>query len=102
MASDQPGSRGQAVELPPDFALRSVPVPQELAGLTLAECALPNRLGVRVVEIKRSCHDGVEWFAPGATTVLEPGDDLVILGPTKAVEALAAGRVDVLADAPGG
>jgi CIC family chloride channel protein len=49
VASDQPGSRGQAVELPPDFALRAVPVPQELAGRTLAECALPNRLGVGVV-----------------------------------------------------
>ena len=103
VTSDQAGSGGQAVELPPDFALRSVAVPLDLAGKTLAECALPNRLGVRVLEIKRPRADGVEWFAPGATTVLEPGDDLVILGPTKAVEALAAGRLEEVAgDAPGG
>jgi CIC family chloride channel protein len=105
VACDQPGSRGQAVELPPDFALRSVAVPEELAGRTLAECALPNTLGVRVLEIKRPRSDGAEWFVPGAATILEPGDDLVILGPTKAIEALAAGRVPADAadlDAPGG
>jgi CIC family chloride channel protein len=94
VASDQPGSRGQAVELPPDFALRAVAVPHELAGRTLAECALPATLGVRVLEIKRPRPDGVDWIVPGAATVLEPGDDLVILGPTRAVEALAAGRFD--------
>ena len=94
VASDQAGAGGQAVELPPDFALRSIQVPQELAGKTLAECALPNRLGVRVLEIKRPSSDGFEWIAPGATTVLKPGDDMVILGPTGAVEALGAGRFD--------
>jgi hypothetical protein len=57
---------------------------------------------VRVLEIKRPRPDGAEWFAPDAATVLEPGDDLVILGPTRAVEALAAGKVAETADAPGG
>jgi CBS domain-containing protein len=93
VASDQPGSSGQAVELPPDFALRSIAVPIDLAGKTLAECALPRTLGIRVLEIKRPRSDGAEWIVPGAATVLEPGDDLVILGPTSAVEALAAGRL---------
>lgn len=96
VASDQPGSRGQAVELPPDFALRAVPVPQALAGRTLAECALPATLGVRVLEIKRPRPDGVEWIVPGAATVLEPGDDLVILGPNAAVDALSAGRLSLV------
>jgi CIC family chloride channel protein len=98
VASDQPGEKGQAVELPPDFALRSFPTPEPLAGKTLAECDLPRRLGVRVIEIKRPGRDGAEWIVPDATTVLEPEDLLVVLGPTPAVEQLARGRDG----APGG
>lgn len=94
VASDQPGEKGQAVELPPDFALRSLSAPQALVGRTLAECDLPRRLGVRVIEIKRPSRGGAEWIVPGATTVLVPGDLLVVIGPTAAVESLAAGRFD--------
>jgi hypothetical protein len=95
VASDQPGSKGNAVELPPDFALRSVAVPEALAGRPLAECALPARLGVRVIEVKRPAPDGWEWIAPDAATVLGPADEMVVLGPSAAVDALAAGRLDV-------
>jgi len=94
VASDQPGSKGAAVELPPDFALRSVPAPAELGGLTLAEASLPRRMGVRVVEIRRPAADGWEWIAPDAATVISPGDELVVLGPARAVEALLAGRLE--------
>jgi CIC family chloride channel protein len=100
VAGDQPGSRGQAVELPPDFALRSSEVPPELVGRTLAECDLPRRLGVRVIELRRPTRDGPEWLVPGAATVLGPGDLLVVIGPTAAVEALVAGRVEPPAVAP--
>jgi uncharacterized protein with PhoU and TrkA domain len=95
VASDQPGSKGSAVELPPDFALRSVAVPEALAGRTLVECALPARLGVRVIEVKRPAPDGWEWIAPDAATVLGPADEMVVLGPSAAVDALAAGRLEV-------
>ncbi|MGE0640536.1 MAG: chloride channel protein [Thermoanaerobaculia bacterium] len=95
VSSDQAGAGGHAVELPPDFALRSVEVPQELSGRSLAECALPARMSIRVLEIKRPGSDGDEWIAPGATTVLLPGDSLVVLGPTRSVEELAAGKVDL-------
>ena len=61
-ASDQPGARGSALELPPDFALRSMAVTDELAGRTLAECALPQRHAVRVIEIKRPGLAGTEWI----------------------------------------
>ncbi len=94
VASDQPGARGGAVELPPDFALRSLAVTDELAGRTLAECALPQRYSVRVIEIKRPGPAGPEWIVPDATTELALGDELVVLGPTKRVEALSAGRFD--------
>ncbi|KAB2958961.1 MAG: CBS domain-containing protein [Thermoanaerobaculia bacterium] len=91
VASDQQGAGGNAVELPPDFALRSVAAPADLDGLTLAEAALPSRLGLRVIEIKRPAADGWEWIVPDAGTVLGRGDQLVVLGPTRAVEALVAG-----------
>ena len=81
------------LELPPDFAVRSVALPVELDGRTLAEARLPQRLGVRVLQIKRRGHGGEdEWLLPEARTVFAAGDLLVLLGPTAAVEALAAGR----------
>ncbi|MEO8276626.1 MAG: chloride channel protein [Thermoanaerobaculia bacterium] len=93
-ASDQPGARGNAVELPPDFSLRSIPVTAELDGRTLAECAMPQRYAVRVIEIHRPAPGGPEWIVPDAATILAFGDELVILGPTQRVDALAAGRFD--------
>jgi len=96
VAGDQPGEKGQAVELPPDFALRSFEVPEALVGKTLVESDLPRRFGVRVIEIKRPRRDGPEWIVPDATTVLAAGDLLVALGPTAAVESLVAGRLDEL------
>ena len=94
VASDQPGSKGSAVELPPDFALRSVPAPAALGGLTLAEASLPKLLGVRVIEIRRPAPDGWEWIAPDAATVIAPGDELVVLGPARAVASLLEGRLE--------
>jgi hypothetical protein len=102
VASDLPGEKGQAVELPPDFALRSIEAPEALVGKSLIECDLPRRLGVRVIEIKRPASGGPEWIVPDAETELAAGDLLVVLGPTAAVENLAAGRLDraVPASAP--
>jgi CIC family chloride channel protein len=94
VASDQPGVRGQAVELPPDFALRSFQVPHALAGKSLIECDLPRRVGIRVLEIKRPTRRGADWIVPDAKTILRAGDLLVVLGPTAAVEALAQGRIE--------
>jgi chloride channel protein, CIC family len=89
----------QYVEIPPDFALRQVPVPKELIGKTLAEARLPQSLGVRVIEIKRPGRLGEEKVIPGADTVLEEGDQLAVLGPTTTVEALLAGRSPALDEA---
>ncbi|MCM2269369.1 MAG: CBS domain-containing protein, partial [Thermoanaerobaculia bacterium] len=93
VTSDQPGQKGQAIELPPDFALRSFDLPEVLAGRSLAECDLPRRIGVRVLEIRRPGRDGPEWIVPGAATDLRAGDLLVVLGPAVAVEALARGEI---------
>ena len=95
VTSDQPGQKGQAVELPPDYAMRSFDAPEALVGRTLAECDLPRRLGVRVLEIKRPRRDGAEWIVPDAGTELRAGDLLVVLGPTAAVERMARGELEL-------
>jgi CIC family chloride channel protein len=86
------GSR-QYVEVPPDFALRLVPVPPDLVGKTLAEARLPQTLGSRVMEIRRRGPGGEEPVLPAADTRLERGDLLLLLGPAAQVEALATGKV---------
>ena len=93
VSNDLPGQKGQAVELPPDFALRSFEAPERLVGRSLVECDLPRRVGVRVIEIKRPGRGGPEWIVPGAATDLRAGDLLVVLGPTAAVEALSRGEL---------
>jgi len=75
-------------------------VPDALVGRTLAEAALTQRLGVRVIEMRRPTPAGNEWIVPDAATLLEARDELVVLGPTAAVDALAAGRLDLAR--PGG
>lgn len=78
----------QYVEIPPDFALRLVPVPPDLAGKTLAEAKLPQTIGARVIEIRRQGKSGEEPLIPQADTRLEPTDLLLLLGPTAKLDAL--------------
>jgi chloride channel protein, CIC family len=82
------------VELPPDFALRMVPVPASLVGKSLAEAALPQTAGVRVLEIKRGGGGpgGGQRVIPDAGTVLAAGDGLILLGPEETLERLEQGR----------
>ncbi|HEV2851876.1 MAG TPA: chloride channel protein [Thermoanaerobaculia bacterium] len=91
--SSQDSQARQYVEIPPDFALRLVPAPEELIGKTLAEAKLPQTLGARVMEIRRPGKLGEEAVLPTGDTRLEPGDLLLLLGPTAKVEALAQGKV---------
>jgi chloride channel protein, CIC family len=99
VSSSDSGTSRQYVELPPDFALRLVPVPDELVGRTLAEARLPQTLGARVIEIKRHGRLGEEQVIPDADTVLAPGDLLVLIGPTSAVESLSQGKAPVVDEA---
>ena len=91
--SSQDSQSRQYVEIPPDFSLRLVPAPEELVGKTLAEARLPQVLGARVMEIRRRGKTGEEVVVPSAETRLEPGDLLLLLGPTAKVEALAQGKM---------
>ncbi|MBV8201911.1 MAG: chloride channel protein [Acidobacteria bacterium] len=99
VSSRDSGASRQYVELPPDFALRMVPVPEELVGRSLAEARLPQTLGARVIEIKRHGRHGEEQVIPDADTILQDGDMLVLIGPTAQVESLAEGKAPVLDEA---
>ncbi|HXO21388.1 MAG TPA: TrkA C-terminal domain-containing protein, partial [Thermoanaerobaculia bacterium] len=77
------------IELPPDFALHMVPVPPDLVGKTLAEARLPQRVGARVIEIRRpTAGGGEERVMPGGETILRAGDLLVLVGPTGMADTL--------------
>jgi hypothetical protein len=93
VSSQDAQANRQYVEIPPDFALRLVPVPEELVGKTLAEAKLPQTLGARVMEIRRRGDGGEEPVVPAGDTRLEAGDLLLLLGPAAKVEALAEGKV---------
>lgn len=81
------------VHLPPDFSVRLVPVPETLVGKTLAEAKLPQVLGARVLEIRRRSRTGDEAVIPVGDTVLQTGDQLILVGPTATVEALSEGKL---------
>jgi len=82
------------VEIPPDFALRLVPVPAALVGSTLAQAKLPQTLGARVIEIKRrGPDDRSQRLIPLAETRFERGDELIVLGPLAGLEELEEGRL---------
>jgi CIC family chloride channel protein len=92
VASEDAATRNY-VELPPDFAVRSLTVPPSLVGKTLAETRLPQAAGVRVLEIKRRRGLAEERVIPDGAAILRSGDVLVALGPTRAVEALERGEL---------
>lgn len=94
VSSEESGGERRYVELPPDFSIREVPLPPELAGKSLAEARLPQALGVRVIDIRRQGRPGDERVLPMAETVLQAGDFLTVLGPTPTVEALSAGKLE--------
>jgi CIC family chloride channel protein len=93
VSSQDAQANRQYVEIPPDFALRMVPVPPELVGKTLAEARLPQTLGARVMEIRRRGDGGEEPVIPAGDTLLEKGDLLLLLGPAAKVEELAEGKI---------
>jgi len=69
------------------FAIAKTCAPQMVVGKTLTESGLRTRYGVTVVGVKRGKTDFVHALPD---TRVEPGDLLVVSGPTQAVEAFAA------------
>jgi CIC family chloride channel protein len=84
------------VELPPDFSVRLVPVPAQLVGSTLARAELTRRGGIRVLELKRRVRGVDQRSIPEASTRLEAGDGLIVLGPSAVLDQLARGELPAL------
>ncbi|HXU45842.1 MAG TPA: chloride channel protein [Thermoanaerobaculia bacterium] len=88
------------VELPPDFSLEMLAVPEALVGKTLAEAQLPKTWGVRVIEIRRRKPYGEEEHViPAGETVLQAGDRLALVGPSAALERLEKGEAPIEVEA---
>ncbi len=71
----------------------TLPVGSTLAGKRLHESRLGTALKVNVLSIHRK---GKRLLAPGPETVLQSGDDLLVLGKDDWLEALVAGQLLVL------
>jgi Trk K+ transport system NAD-binding subunit len=69
-------------------------------GKTLIEARLPQTLGARVLEIRRRGRSGEEMVNPLGDTVLQEGDQVVLVGPTVILDALLEGKLDALRPAP--
>ena len=66
-----------------------IPAASPLAGQTLLDAAIPQRTGLIVIALEKEI-DGQRQilFNPVATTRLEPGDEMVVLGEPDQVESL--------------
>jgi trk system potassium uptake protein TrkA len=74
------------IEFDDGFAIVKTRAPREVVGKTLAESALRTQHGVTIVGVKRPRAD-FAYARP--ETFVEPGDILIVAGPTKLVEAFA-------------
>lgn len=74
------------MEFEDGFAIAKTTAPEESLDMTLSESNLRQKYGITVVGIKRRHAD---FIYAQADTYIEPGDILVISGPTKLVETFA-------------
>ena len=88
------------VELPVDYAVRLVRTPSWLAGRSLDEAALPLKYGVRIIEIRRASSSGSELVIPDASSIIQPDDDLIVLGSGRAIDEFTRVRVVPAAEPP--
>jgi trk system potassium uptake protein TrkA len=65
--------------LSPEYRVVEVPVPESLAGRTLADLHLRKKFQIMVIAIKAPSKKGIE-FMPNAESLLTPGGTLVIIG----------------------
>ena len=86
----QSGDRRQDryVELPEGFEVATVHIPTSMSGLTLRDMAPRREWGFYVLQITRS--DPVRGTRsvemPDADAILQPADELVVVGPTEGID----------------
>jgi voltage-gated potassium channel len=77
----------------PDLKLRmeqtSVNEHSSIAGMTLGEAKIPQQTGLIVIAIGKHSAAGMDFvFNPSATTRIEAGDDVIVLGDSAQIERL--------------
>jgi trk system potassium uptake protein len=77
------------IELDDGYAIAKVSPPDDMIGKTLTQLGLRTKRGITVVAVKRA---GKEAETALPDTVIEPGDTLIVSGPTKKVEQLGDRR----------
>ncbi|HEV8702187.1 MAG TPA: chloride channel protein [Candidatus Polarisedimenticolia bacterium] len=78
-----PGERPQTtfVELPGEYVVAMVMLPESFPGMTLRELGARQRFGVNIIELKRALPGGRERrIMPDPNTELKPGDGLIVVG----------------------
>ncbi len=69
------------VELPGEYVVALVTLPESFPGMSLRELGARQRFGVNIIEIKRRMPGGQERrIIPDPSTDLKPGDGLIVVG----------------------
>jgi CIC family chloride channel protein len=69
------------VELPSEYVVALVTLPESFAGMTLRELGARERFGVNIIEVKRPLGRGRDRrIIPDPTTELKGGDGLIVVG----------------------
>ncbi len=81
----EPGATGRrlrrsTVDLPDEFAIEELPVPDALLGHTLLDLDLPHRYLLTVLALKRGNGNKADMIPPPADVKLVAGDRLVLVG----------------------
>lgn len=74
------------IEVAPGYALVKAPVPSTIQGVALGETGLRKKYGVTIAAYH---HEGGSWTNADNTTVLQSGDTILVVGPTRSAEGFA-------------
>lgn len=73
------------IELSPDYGILEVPAPKAWVGKSLKELNIRARLGVNIIAVESGKETNV---SPGADYLIRAADIMVVLGESKALEAV--------------
>jgi hypothetical protein len=91
---DKPRAGGRPettfVELPGEYVVALVTLPDTFPGMTLRELGARQRFGVNIIELKRPMPGGAERrIIADPSTDLKPGDGLIVVGRPVEIARLA-------------
>jgi trk system potassium uptake protein TrkA len=74
------------IEVAPGYALVKAPVPSTIQGIPLGETGLRKKHGITIAAYH---HQGGSWTNADNATVLQAGDTILVVGPTRDAERFA-------------